>query len=427
MHILKNALAIVLLWSLVEAMKKKKKSNVELVFHNSEMENEIIASFKNEGFEEIDMEEKERKAFPFKYKSKGKDPILKAYLIVPKHTYTNGTEEYFQEDRDFRIKVSKKTLTFESRRVGYFHLSVERQQKGKGKSKQLQTIIRINVILNAGMIEACEDVSCGDTCNKASTRDTIDCPVNNECNIITDDASKWRDKLTGRVYSQPIGDAVLVATCDVFIDTVINKFNTKGGKVDINLDAHGFNGGFVIGHFEGPEDIVRKGSDCYNKICRQLKDKIKTLTLFACSTAGGIDGPPFLKCLANCLNARVRGWKKILYIRALWNSDSVDGNVWSTATNFTEPLDVTPCPSSTTTPSLIIAPTLTPTPTPTTPPPTTAHTTEELTTTDTTEELTTANLTEQSTTTNTTEGPTMTHTYSEGTTEEPTTYTNYTM
>ena len=59
-----------------------------LVPRNSQMEKEIVASFENEGFEEVDMDIKETESFPFQFKLKGRDSIIsEVYFIVPKHDY----------------------------------------------------------------------------------------------------------------------------------------------------------------------------------------------------------------------------------------------------------------------------------------------------------------------------------------------------
>ena len=341
------------------------------------MEDEMVGSFKDDGFNEGDMEVMDTESFPFRYKLTGRFPISKAYLIVPKHIYINGSEEYFQEFRDFRIRCSRKTVVVESKRVGIFHLSVVR--KGRGRDKRAVT--QSNMILSAGMTSSCDNVcdpkkkECKTDPCKYLPMDNIECPPNNDCNIISHDASIYN--ISGVPHTQPIGNAVVVKTCDDFIEAVCEKFNRTGGKVDVYVDAHGNHGFFVIGMYDGPKEYVYKGSDCYKKICMKLKDKIKTLTLFSCSTAGGVEGPPFLKCLANCLNAKVKAWKKTLYIQAAWNTTNISSIVWSTARNYTTPCEATPCPTPTTTISMN-----TPTPTPTpTPPPTTTYTTKDPTTT----------------------------------------------
>ena len=53
-----------------------------------------------------------------------------------------------------------------------------------------------------------------------------------------------------------------------------------------------------------------------------------------CFIAGGTTGPPFLQCLANCLNAQVKGGKRKVYIGNYPNTTCVESNVWSTVKNF---------------------------------------------------------------------------------------------
>ena len=369
--------AIVLVACTIHA---KKRAKVYVVPPYSKMEDGIVASFKDEGFDEVSMDDMrsfDTEEYPFRYELKTRRHIKKAYLIAPSLIYLNGTKRFLEEHRDFRIKAGKKTVFVESKHVGFFHLSILSKFKLRGK----RAVATSNMILNAGMTGGCENVcdpkkkTCKkDPCKNLPTTN-IQCPPNNDCSIISHDASIYN--ISGKPHVQPQGNATVVKTCDAFIAAVMAKFNKNGGKVDVYLDAHGNHGLFAIGEYGGSHEIVSKGSACYNKICMQLKNKIKTLTLFTCSTAGGTSGPIFLQCLANCLNAKVKAFKKPVSIQAAWNTTNVSSIVWSTPRNYSTPCEATPSPSPTTVTPSSNTPTPTPTPTPTTEPPTTVSTVTE--------------------------------------------------
>ena len=343
-------------------------AKVIIVPADSLMETELVEQFKNEGYSEVSLQRGEAESRSghlhtvFRYKLKTENPIHAVYIIPPRHFYLNGTVVDYEEGLDFTIRCSRRSVTFVSNRVGYFHVSIVTRVKGVKEDNRGRRsgIAQENMIMSAGMTSSCDNV-CTETCTDEGylTRDVIDCPPNNDCNIISHDASIYSG--SSGTLEQPIGNATVVKTCDEFINAVCDKFTANGGKVDVYLDAHGNNGIFVIGEHNGTKEYVTKGSDCYNKICAQLKNKITTLTLFSCSTAGGSSGPTFIQCLANCLNANVKAWKKTLYVTSEWNSDNVTSIEWSTARNYTEPCKATPSPSPSVTPS---TPTPSPTPTP---------------------------------------------------------------
>jgi len=346
------------------SVSAKKAPKVIVVPTDSQMESSLVKDFKVQGYSEISLQRTEIGTHgtvrnPFQYRLRTRRAITAVYLIAPKYVYLNGTVTRFEENVDFRIRCSRKSVTVECNRVGFFHLSVFTKKSGRREPRAVTS--QENMILSAGMTSSCDN-TCkpgAEKCKKVDCdhlpRDTIECPPNNNCNIISHDASIYNT--SSGPLQQPVGNGVVVKTCDEFIEAVCDKFDAAGGKVDVYVDAHGNNGFFVIGEYDGPKEYVTKGSSCYNKICMQLKNKIDTLTLFSCSTAGGADGPTFTQCLANCLNANVKAWKKKLYIEADWNTTDVSSIRWSTPRNYTTPCEATPSPSPT--------PTVTPsTPTP---------------------------------------------------------------
>ncbi|XP_064382409.1 uncharacterized protein LOC135331245 [Halichondria panicea] len=369
-----KGLKLLLMFAIVlVVVEAKKTSRLVLVSPDSTMEKDLVSSFKEQGFDEVDMINMRDygNEFQFRYKIITKQPIWKAYLILPQYVYLNGSVRYFEEFRDFRIFCKRRSVIIESKRVGLFHVSVLTKRNGQRGKRALAVD---NMILNAGMTTGCQNVCDAKkkTCPKESSKHlppaTLECPPNNECNIISHDASIYNT--SSGIVVQPIGNAQVVKTCDEFIKVVMDKFAAKGGKVAVYLDAHGNHGIFAIGVYGGKPELVFKGSACYNKMCMELKDKISTLTLFTCSTAGGTTGPPFLQCLANCLNANVKAWKKAVSIQAAWNTTDVTSIKWSTPRNYSTPCEANPSPSPSITPS-----TPTPTPTPSTPTPSPSTTT----------------------------------------------------
>ena len=258
--------------SIVDA-KKKKSSLVTIVHADSAMEGILVKNFEEDGFSEVDLDGDEETGFH--YRRKASDPIKAVYIIPPTHTYLNGTVASFVENVDYRVRCKRKKFFFESSRVGFFHVSVWTKTKGK---RQRRAIVQNNMILNAGMVSICGGTELCNGTSSCSGRNRVnfDCPPRNNCYFISDDAPE---------ASEPLGEAVVVKTCDQFIDEVCKKFNRAGGKVDVTLDAHGGPGYFRIGMRGGTPTRVDKESDCYDKICMKLKDKIKTLTLYSCSVA----------------------------------------------------------------------------------------------------------------------------------------------
>ena len=335
------------------SVSAKKAPKVIVVPTDSQMENSLVTDFKDQGYSEISLQRAELGSHgkvlnPFRYKLKTSRTITAVYLIAPKYVYLNGTVTRFEENVDFVIRCSKRSVILECNRVGFFHLSVLTKTNGR---RLQRAISQENMILSAGMTSSCDN-TCKPGAEKCKVvdcdhlpRDTIECPPNNNCNIISHDASIYNT--SSGTLQQPVGNGVVVKTCDEFIEAVCDKFDAAGGKVNVYFDAHGNNGFFVIGEYDGPKEYVSKGSSCYNKICMELKNKIDTLTLFSCSTAGGTSGPTFMQCLANCLNANVKAWKKKLYIEAAWNTTNVTSIRWSTPRNYTTPCEATPSPSPT--------------------------------------------------------------------------------
>lgn len=385
-------LCVIFLYFSVSA---KRAPKVIVVPTDSQMESSLVTNFKDEGYSEISLR---RAAFgshgivrnPFRYKLKTRQKITAVYLIAPKYVYLNGTVTKFVENVDFTLRCRKRSVILECNRVGFFHLSVLTKTSGR---RQQRAISQENMIISAGMTSSCDN-TCKPGDKKCKTvdcdhlpRDTIECPPNNNCNIISHDASIYNT--SSGPLQQPIGNGVVVKTCNEFVDAVCDKFDAAGGKVNVYIDAHGNNGFFVIGEYGGTKEYVSKGSTCYNKICMDLKNKIDTLTLFSCSTAGGTGGPTFMQCLANCLNANVKAWKKKLYIEADWNTTDVSSIRWSTPRNYTTPCEATPSPSPT--------PTVTPSsPMPSSTPTSssTSSSTSIYTSTETTEATTSSDLTE---------------------------------
>lgn len=352
---------LVLFYSLFLAtcVAAKQSSKIVILRPDSAQETALVDSYKNDGFDEVSMEDMiDRNGNNlFGYKIKVERPISKVLLIVPKYVYLNGSSKYFEEFKDFRVFCKRRSVVIESREVGFIHVSIVTKVKGRGK----RAVASSNMILNAGMTAGCQNVcdpkkkSCSTDPCKHLPPATLECPPNNDCNIISHDASIYNS--SSGILVQPVGNAVVVKSCDAFIQAVMNKFNKNGGKVDVYLDAHGNHGLFTIGVFGGNPEIVSKGSTCYSKICMQLRNKIKTLTLFTCSTAGGTSGPGFIQCLANCLGATVKAWKKKVSIQASWNTTTVSSIKWSTPRNYSKPCEATPTPTITPSHS-------TPTPTP---------------------------------------------------------------
>ena len=357
----------------------RSRPEVTIVSADSDMEGKLVQNFKDEGYSEVSLDRLERRVRSgrlrtfFRYYLKTQNPIDSVYIIPPKFIHLNGTVTDYKEGVDFKIRCRRKVVRILCTRVGYFHVSVITRVNDK---RGRRAISQENMIMSAGMTSSCDNTCKPDAkkCKKPDCehlpRDTIECPPNNNCNIISHDASIYNT--SSGPLQQPVENGVVVETCDEFISAVCTKFNATGGKVNVYVDAHGNEGFFVIGEYDGAKEYVYKGSTCYNKICAQLKNKISTLTLFSCSTAGGTDGPTFLQCLANCLNANVKAWKKKLYINAQWNTTNVSSIEWSTPRNYTTPCEATPSPSPTPTPTPTptSTPTSTPTPPPTTSPPT---------------------------------------------------------
>ena len=285
------------------------------------MEEELVQQFKATCFDETVITNT-----GMDYDVSFTDDISDIFLIVPKIKYLNGTVAVYQESVHFFIEKQDGTTTLSFHEVGYYMLTV---------STSLTTT---NTLINFGMQRSCGTLCTRPVCQNKGTckvkgrnelpRDIIECPPGNGCQFVSQDVFA-----TG----EPVGDAIVVKSCDEFIDAVCNKFDTEGGKVNVFFNGHGNTGLFSING-----DHVSKGNACYNKICEQLKDKIETLTLFTCSTARGTVGKQFVQCLANCLNAVVQAWERNLYTR--WRRFLFFSSAprWSIQRGFTDPFEVQP-------------------------------------------------------------------------------------
>ncbi len=290
------------------------------------MESVLVQQSKTNGYSEIRVPKVGRKYYDYKLWF---SDIQAIFFIPPKIKFLDGTVRAYQEGVDFIIDTSRRHITVRFRRIGYFLLSV------------FTNTTQENTLLNVGMRPSCESVctnseECEDDAVEIP-RDMIECPPNNECHLFSHQAVFYEDD-DGNDQMVPVGNAVVVRTCNEIIEAVCNKSKAKGGKVDVYFEGHGTNGLFDVGEFNGPGERVEKGSDCYDQICMNLKNKIKTLTLYTCGTAGGETGKTFIRSLANCLNATVQAWEKNLYI----GGGDVDSLVWSTQRGFTDPMEVKP-------------------------------------------------------------------------------------
>ena len=318
--------------------------NITIVQPESQLEKDLVEEFASTTYDEVNLEAVELPdgANIYSYTVTSRSPILFAFLITPQYNYLNGTVMDYTEGVDYFITATSHSISLDFVSVGVFVLSFNT------KTSQENNV----TVLSAGIRGDCDHKICrnGETCNNGDDGNTknvfltdiIPCPFNTECTIISQD-----------VYvGQPYNRATVVRNCKQFIDEVLKKFESKGSKVNVDLNAHGGQGIFAIGEYNNESsipdyDYVQKGSACYNEICQKLKDKIETLTLYSCKVAGGEKGRVFLKCLANCLNAKVKAWK---------NNVTADRRIppimWSTPRHFAEPLLVQPStPGNTTEPS----------------------------------------------------------------------------
>ncbi len=297
-----------------------------IVREGTQLESLLVQQIKANGYSEIRVPKVGRKHYGYRLRF----PDIQAiFFIPPKIKFLDGTVRVYQEGVDFTIDTSRRHITVRFRRIGYFLLSV------------FTSTTQENILLNVGMRPSCENIcTSSEECEDDAAeipRHMIVCPPNNECHLFSHQAVFYIDD-DGDVQMEPVGNSVVVRTCDEIIEAVCNKSKAKGGKVDVYFEGHGASGLFDVGEFNGPRERVEKGSDCYDKICMKLKDKINTLTLYTCGTAGGEKGKTFIQCLANCLDATVQAWEKTLYI----GGDDVESLVWSTQRGFTDPVEVKP-------------------------------------------------------------------------------------
>lgn len=311
---------------------------VTIVEEGTQLEKVLVQQFKENGYNETLVPENGTD-----YEVSFATDIQAIFLIVPKIKYLNGTVGVYQKGVDFFFEAQNGTATMSFHEVGYYMLTI------------FTSTTITNTLLNVGMRRRCDTVcqpngTCKDKGKIQLPQDEINCPPDDGCQLISKDVFD---------AGHPVFNAVVVRSCDEFVDAVCNKFEAKEGKVDVFFDGHGNNGLFSVNG-----DCVEKGSACYNKICEKLKDKIKTLTLYSCKTAGGAVGKVFIQSLANCLKAVVRAWEKILST-PFYQFIPVK-ITWSTQRGFLDPVEAKPVLNNTsTTPTSIVQfnipkPTLTP-------------------------------------------------------------------
>ena len=309
--------------------------NITIVQPESQLEQDLVQQITLSGCSEVTLEAVvlPSGAKIYHYTVNSNVVITAVFLIPPQWDYLNGTVTVYIEGIDYFITATSHTISLEFVFPGFFVLSFN--------TITSQENVKINVGMRASCDNICEDNEACHIDDDGIIYDSIPCPVNNECTLISHEVTMEIDNKTKEIIFLPVDNATVVETCNQFIEAVCNKFVAKGGKVNVDFDGHGNNGRFDIGRFNESDYVnVTKGSDCYNKICQELKNKIETLTLFACSTAGGERGPVFLQCLANCLNATVKAWKRDLYIHAYTTEPTTDveSNVWCTQRGFTVPV-----------------------------------------------------------------------------------------
>lgn len=291
---------------------------VVIVEEGTPLEERVVEQFVADDYDHVLVPELNTDRFL--YEVNFSSPIRAVYLIAPTIKFFNGTVAAYQDGVEFSLEVQERSVAIWFQEVGYFMLTIS-----TGESKE-------NILLSVGMGPSCDTVcQAGAPCKGDEDelpRDVIECPPSTECQLVSGEVAS-----TG----EPVGDAVVVETCDEFIEAVCDKFEDKGGKVDVYFNGHGNQGRFFIN-----DDKVEKDNECYSEICEKLRGKIKTLTLYTCSTAGGEVGTTFVKCLANCLNATVRAWQKTLYTR-FFRFLFLSGFLrWSTQRGFTEPVEAMP-------------------------------------------------------------------------------------
>ena len=254
----------------------------------SDIEYEILQDFEDNGFEEIDLDADEEN----KVRKRDGDQscmyelslthISSVFIIPPVMMLLDGTNVTLGEGVGFTLTVGINTLTFVMLCQGSLHLSVLANNK------------QINLILNAGLISACEpnsdDTSCLSNCHLPRT--IFQCPPYDDCSFISHNAQLGLD----------VSPGIVIHTCGELIDKIDEKFVKSKKKANVVIQAHGGNGFFSIGTLGKQfRDDLFVESACYKALCAKLREKLRILVLYSCSIAGGNDGKNFLQALANCM------------------------------------------------------------------------------------------------------------------------------
>ena len=174
------------------------------------------------------------------------------FIIPPVTILLDGTNITLGEGVGFTLTVGINTLTLVMLCEGSLHLAVLTNNK------------QINLILNAGLISACEpdsdDPSCLSNCHLPRT--VFQCPPYDDCSFISDDAQLGSD----------VSPGIVVHTCGGLIDKIDDKTKTK---VDVVIQVHGGNGYFSIGTLDKQfSDDFFVGSACYKTLCANFAHKV---------------------------------------------------------------------------------------------------------------------------------------------------------
>ena len=323
--------------------KKHKTPPVTIMPSGSSMAETTLAYFSGSDYREVALEKVASKLTGediYRYQQEYEEPIKSVYLIPPHHIQIDGSESDYVEGKDFKISCTSNSVTLESKHLGFYHMRVVVKKKlGRGRRAIEQSI---NTILNAGMLDTCGGLCQGGSCSQNScnnrTKVLFECPPYNECSFIAQDATLNLLELV------EIWNANIVANCTEFVAGVCKKYEQNGNQsLDILFQAHGANGIFCFGPPQQPIDCIFKGSPCYQSICENLRGKIKSLTIYACSVAGGDIGAELIQCLADCLDAEVKAYKKDLYLGGSTGGTSL---LWATVDGFQEPCVAIPTPPS---------------------------------------------------------------------------------
>ena len=153
--------------------------------------------------------------------------ISSVFIIPPVMMLLDGTNVTLGEGVGFTLTVGINTLTFVMLCQGSLHLSVLTNNK------------QINLILNAGLISACEpnsdDTSCLSNCHLPRT--IFQCPPYDDCSFISHNARLGLN----------VSPGIIVHTCCELIDKIDEKFVKSKKKANVVIQAHGGDGFFSIG------------------------------------------------------------------------------------------------------------------------------------------------------------------------------------